>query len=279
MPAPYAGRSCALSGTRAPRGPPAGSLPDMEFSGAVATAYAEHRRGYPPPVVDLLVGALGLPRDASVLDLGCGTGQLTVPLAGRYARVIGADPSPDMLALARSRAGGAPVAWLLADDRDVTRLPLLADLDAVTIAQAIHLLDRMPLFEALADLMSLSCPNRDRRERKPAVAARPAVVPGAQRDTSGRGWAPRPAQPAARTRRAASATGPSWPPPAFRTGSEVALDYRETHTFAGIVGNVHSALSPGSLPTDPAFEAGLRDALGPGPFEEDVRVTILVTGR
>jgi SAM-dependent methyltransferase len=250
----------------------------MEFSGAVATAYAEHRRGYPPPVVDLLVDALSLPRDASVLDLGCGTGQLTVPLAGRYARVIGADPSPDMLALARSRAGGAPVAWLLADDSDVTRLPLLADLDAVTIAQAIHLLDRMPLFEALAGLMT--------------PRARIAIVANGSplwlRDlpwsralnaylATWLGTAPRSAcgtdaKSRERYRAELAAAG-------FRTASEVALDYRETHTFAGIVGNVHSALSPRSLPTDPAFEAGLRDALGPGPFEEDVRVAILVTGR
>ncbi len=57
------------------------------------------------------------------------------------------------------------------------------------------------------------------------------------------------------------------------------MDYRDTHTVAGIVGNVCSALSPGSLPTDPAFEAGLREAVGPGPFEEDVRVAILVAGR
>jgi len=42
---------------------------------------------------------------------------------------------------------------------------------------------------------------------------------------------------------------------------------------------VRSALSPASVPTDPAFEAGLREAIGPGPFEEDVRVAILVAGR
>jgi len=250
----------------------------MEFSGAVATAYAEHRRGYPLPVVDLLVDALGLPPDASVLDLGCGTGLLTVPLAGRYERVIGADPSPDMLALARSRSEGAPVAWLLADDRDVTRLPMLAGLDAVTIAQAIHLLDRVPLFESLAARMT--------------PRARVAIIANGSplwlRDLpwsrvlnaylgSWFGTAPASAcgtDAASRGRYRAELAAAG-----FRTATEVSFDYRETHTVAGIVGNVCSALSPGSLPTDPAFEAGLREAIGPGPFQEDVRVAILVAAR
>jgi SAM-dependent methyltransferase len=250
----------------------------MEFSGAVAAAYAEHRRGYPPPVIDLLVAVLGLPGDASVLDLGCGTGQLTVPLAARYARVIGADPSPDMLGLARSRSGGAPVAWLLADDRDVARLPLLTGLDAVTIAQAIHLLDRRPLFESLASRMTA-------RARVAIVANGSPLwlrdLPWSQALNAYLGsWfgaAPRSAcgtdaESRGRYRAELAAAG-------FRTASEVSFDYRETHTFARIVGNVHSALSPGSLPADQAFEAGLRDALGPGPFEEDVRVAILVGSR
>ncbi|HEY7100192.1 MAG TPA: methyltransferase domain-containing protein [Mycobacteriales bacterium] len=250
----------------------------MEFSGAVATAYAEHRRGYPSPVVDLLVDALGLPRDAFVLDLGCGTGQLTVPLAGRYERVVGADPSPDMLALARSRSDGAPVAWLLADDRDVTRLPMLAGLDAATIAQAIHLLDRVPLFESLAVRMT--------------PRARIAVIANGSplwlRDLpwsralnaylgSWFGTAPASAcgtdaESRGRYRAELAAAG-------FRTATEVTYDYQESHTVAGIVGNVNSALSPGSVPIDPAFEAGLREAVGPGPFEEDVRVAILVASR
>jgi SAM-dependent methyltransferase len=250
----------------------------MEFSGPVAAAYAEHRRGYPAPVVDLLVETLGLPRDGFVLDLGCGTGQLTVPLAGRYDRVVGADPSPDMLALARSAAGAAPVAWLLADDRDVTRLPLLAGLDAVTIAQAIHLLDRRPLFEALAARMS--------------PRARIAIIANGSpmwlRDlpwsralnaylTGWLGTAPRSACGTDAWSRAGyraelAAAG-------FPTATEVFVDYTETHPYERIRGNVYSALSPDAVPTDPAFEAGLRDALGPGPFEEDVRVAILVAGR
>jgi SAM-dependent methyltransferase len=40
-----------------------------------------------------------------VLDVGCGTGRLAAELAGRGARVWGVDPSAEMLAVARSRAG------------------------------------------------------------------------------------------------------------------------------------------------------------------------------
>ena len=250
----------------------------MEFSGAVAAAYAEHRRGYPAPVVDLLARTLDLPPDAYVLDLGCGTGQLTVPLADRYERVVGADPSPDMLALARSRSGSQPVSWLLADDRDVARLPLLAGLDAVTIAQAIHLLDRAPLFEALAARMSA-------RARIAIVANGSPLwlrdLPWSRALNAYLGhWfgaAPLSAcgtDPDSRAgfRAELAAAG-------FSTASEVAFDYTETHSYERILGNVYSALSPGSLPTGPAFEAGLREALGPGPFEEDVRVAILVARR
>jgi SAM-dependent methyltransferase len=248
----------------------------VEFSGRVATAYAEHRRGYPAPVVDGLTDALDLPRDAFVLDLGCGTGQLTVPLADRYDRVAGADPSPDMLALARR--SGAPVAWLLADDTDVARLPLLAGLDAVTIAQAVHLLDRPLLFRALAGRMSA-------RARVALVANGSPLwlrdLPWSRslkaylEDWYGvtlRSACGTDADSRAGFRSELAAAG-------FGTATEVHLDHVETHSVERIIGNVYSASSPDQLPADPRFEAGLRDALGAGPFEEDVRVSILVARR
>src|SRR4051812_15286359 len=65
----------------------------------------------------------------------------------------------------------------------------------------------------------------------------------------------------------------------FPDAVEVSADYRETHSFARIAGNVYSALSPAQLPAGPGFEDGLRAAIGPGPFAEDVTVAILVAGR
>ena len=64
----------------------------------------------------------------------------------------------------------------------------------------------------------------------------------------------------------------------FGAAVEVRHDYTETHPFERIGGNVCSALSPSRLPAGPGFEDGLRAAIGPGPFEEDVTVSILVAG-
>jgi SAM-dependent methyltransferase len=62
---------------------------------------------------------VGFAKDAgSVLDLGCGTGQLAAALADRRS-VTGVDPAPAMLDIARRRAGGQRVDWVEADARNV----------------------------------------------------------------------------------------------------------------------------------------------------------------
>jgi ubiquinone/menaquinone biosynthesis C-methylase UbiE len=51
-----------------------------------------------------LLGDLGVSRDATVLDAGCGPGNLVPEFAQRYARVLAMDASPRMLAIAASNA-------------------------------------------------------------------------------------------------------------------------------------------------------------------------------
>ena len=52
-----------------------------------------------------------------ILDLGCGTGLLTRELALEGRQLIGIDPAPAMLAVARRRAGAERVQWLEGDSR------------------------------------------------------------------------------------------------------------------------------------------------------------------
>ncbi|MET4701366.1 SAM-dependent methyltransferase [Constrictibacter sp. MBR-5] len=57
---------------------------------------------------DLMLSLLGPLPGCSVLDAGCGDGQLALELAGRGARVVGVDASQRMIAAARRRAAGRP---------------------------------------------------------------------------------------------------------------------------------------------------------------------------
>src|SRR5688500_15499230 len=130
------------------------------FSGEVAENYARFRRGYPPPVIDALADALGLDHTEDVaVDLGCGTGQLTLPLAGRLRAVVGVDPEPDMLRLAAAAArerGVRTASWMVGFDSDLPALAALLGpgaVAAVTAATAIHWMDHRALFASARALL------------------------------------------------------------------------------------------------------------------------------
>jgi trans-aconitate 2-methyltransferase len=72
--------------------------------------FGDHRRR---PFTDLLAAVKARSPEV-VVDLGCGSGALTLALAGRWprARVIGVDSSAEMLDAARLRDTSAQVEWL-----------------------------------------------------------------------------------------------------------------------------------------------------------------------
>lgn len=61
----------------------------------------------------------------SVLDVGCGTGELACRLARRGIGVVGVDPSLASLDVARAKVGGEAVTWV---HGDATSLPALPEL-------------------------------------------------------------------------------------------------------------------------------------------------------
>jgi SAM-dependent methyltransferase len=129
------------------------------FGGEVATFYQRYRRGYPAAVFDAIAAEFDLTSADTAVDLGCGTGQLALPLASRLRAVVGLDPEPDMLRLARAAAadrGLANLSWLLAADTDVPALTALlgrSTVGAATIGQALHWMDHESLFTHLRTLL------------------------------------------------------------------------------------------------------------------------------
>lgn len=64
----------------------------------------------------------------SIVDLGCGTGLLTQSFYATGRTVVGVDPSPTMLAIARSRPDAERLHWI---EGDTTFIPQAGDVDLV----------------------------------------------------------------------------------------------------------------------------------------------------
>ena len=65
--------------------------------------------------IDFMVALASEVGARTVVDFGCGTGQLAVALAQRGCRVIAVDPAKAMLDLARERQGSELVEWVWGD--------------------------------------------------------------------------------------------------------------------------------------------------------------------
>jgi trans-aconitate 2-methyltransferase len=74
--------------------------------------------------------------DATVLDVGCGTGRVTEALVALVprGRVLAIDASPEMVALARERLGDRADVWC----QDVLDLDLIAPVDAIVSTATLH---------------------------------------------------------------------------------------------------------------------------------------------
>jgi len=107
---------------------------------AAASDYALYRSGYPREVVDDVVTASRLRPGSRVLEIGCGTGQLSVPLAQHGAELVAVELGPNLAALARRNLADFPAARV--EVSGFEEWPLPADpFDVVVSASALHWID------------------------------------------------------------------------------------------------------------------------------------------
>lgn len=126
------------------------------FSGT-AWHYARYRPGYPKALFTDLIAQFHLDGTGRLLDLGCGTGQLTLPLAPHFTAAIGMDPEPEMLDEAAEQARTAAVSnvtWAQGSSRDLPGE--LGHFRLVTMARSFHWMDRGQVLAALADMVDHS---------------------------------------------------------------------------------------------------------------------------
>ncbi len=130
---------------------PAADFEARRFQTAAAH-YLNGRPPYPGALIARVAELIGLTGSDRVLDLGCGPGQLARAFAPRVAEVVAMDPEPQMLALAREMAAGAPnmrVVQGRSDDLDNRH----GRFTAVVIGRAFHWMDREQTLAALDRLI------------------------------------------------------------------------------------------------------------------------------
>jgi len=123
--------------------PPEGWQWDETLYLGSAPYYVRGRPPYAPGLADALRRVLELDGQGRLLDVGCGPGVVTLPLAHLFAEVVGLDPDPGMLAEGARRVAAAGVGnidWVRARAED---LPAgLGKFHVVTFAQSFHWMDR-----------------------------------------------------------------------------------------------------------------------------------------
>jgi SAM-dependent methyltransferase len=111
--------------------------------------YAELRPPYPPEFFSTVAASLGFSRQAALIDLGTGPGLLALGFAPYVGRIVGVDPEPAMLAVARLAAERRSQNFTLIEGKAEALPDSVGRFDVVTIGRALHWMDR----DAMAALL------------------------------------------------------------------------------------------------------------------------------
>ena len=106
------------------------------FDGA-AELYERARPGYPDELIDDVVALAEFRPGSRIVEIGCGTGKATLPLAGRGLRITCVELGASLAAIAQRKLAPFPGVQVVNADFDTWR-PDRADYDAVVAFTAFH---------------------------------------------------------------------------------------------------------------------------------------------
>lgn len=117
----------------------------------VAQLYEASRLGYPSDIVEFTVATAAVGVGSDVLEVGCGTGQLTESLACYGFRLTAIDIGPSMVAAARRRLNGPALSFQVSSFEDFAAAG--ASFDLIVSGAAFHWVDPEVRFRKPARLL------------------------------------------------------------------------------------------------------------------------------
>lgn len=115
---------------------------DDLFAGT-AEYYARYRPRYPDQLLDDIRALVGDGQSECLVDWGCGTGEVAIPLSRTFSQVTAVDFDPEMVAVAKTKAQEAGITnidWIVGRAEDLGIEPESCDL--ITAGSAFHWMDR-----------------------------------------------------------------------------------------------------------------------------------------
>jgi ubiquinone/menaquinone biosynthesis C-methylase UbiE len=126
------------------------------FTGT-AEFYVKYRPAYPSKIFADIVSYFSLKGHGQLLDLGCGTGELAIPLSKHFDRVLALDPELEMLNQGKLKAkanGISNINWQNGSSESLKSVKGVFKL--ITIGQAFHWMDRKRVLDDIYNLIESS---------------------------------------------------------------------------------------------------------------------------
>ena len=131
------------------------SASSEDYFRSSAGYYTDYRKPYPAALFEPMRGSFQTGSENALLDVGCGTGQIALPLRDDFGRVVGVDLSQEMIDYVNQRSeelGATNTEFIQLAGEEIGSLT--GPFDLITYGSALHWMDIRRSLAACGDLLS-----------------------------------------------------------------------------------------------------------------------------